>query len=372
VGRVVETLSHPAFLVTYALIQAVLFLLLIRFLDLYEREPLSVLALMAAWGATGAVAISLIGNQVVSDLLPPKVGEVFGPSITAPLVEEAAKGLSLIVTFVLSWWAARRFGVLELEGVTDGIVYGAAVGLGFAFTEDLLYLLNTAGEQGLGAGLKEYASRVNFFGAGQLGHAVYTGAFGAGLGLATWSRGWTRWLGFPLLGLAAAMLMHAVHNGLASFVLVWRYGLENTAAALSGVALPEELFERMRATADAANAVAEASDYVFVAVFAVAVALWLRYQRRVIRQELEEEVKSGLIDRDEWELMPRYLRRSKQYWGLLWAGKPEHWRQLKRIHSELVDLAFLKWRLARIGGDWDELERRRRRIANLHSQKVVE
>ena len=365
-------LSHPALLVTYALMQAVLFLLLIRFLDLYEREPLTVLALMAAWGATGAVAISLIGNELVFGLLPPKIGEVFGPSISAPLVEEAAKGLVLVATFVLSWWAARRFGFLELEGVTDGIAYGAAVGLGFAFTEDLLYLLNTAGEQGLGAGLKVYVSRVDFFGAGQLGHAVYTGAFGAGLGLATWSRGWGRRLGFPVLGLAVAMLMHAVHNGLASFVLVWRYGLENTAAALSGVGLPEGLFVRMRATAEAANAVAEASDYAFVAVFVVAVALWLRYQRRVIRQELEEEMQSRLINREEWEAMPRYLSRSKQYWGLLWAGKPEHWRQLKRIHSELVDLAFLKWRLRRTGGDWEEVERRRRRIANLRSQEVVE
>ena len=124
--------------------------------------------------------------------------------------------------------------------------------------------------------------------------------------------------------------------------------------------------------AETANAVAEASDYVFVAIFIVAVALWLRYQRRVIRQELEQEMKDGLISREEWEAMPRYLSRSKQYWGLLWAGKPEHWRQLKRIHGELVDLAFLKWRLRRTGGDWNEVERRRRRIANLQSQEVVE
>ena len=56
-----EALSNPGFLVTYALIQSGVFLLLIRFLDLYEREPLSVLA---AWGATGAVAISLSGNAL--------------------------------------------------------------------------------------------------------------------------------------------------------------------------------------------------------------------------------------------------------------------------------------------------------------------
>ena len=42
----------------FALIQTVVFLLLIRFLDLYEREPLSILALLALWGAVGATFLS--------------------------------------------------------------------------------------------------------------------------------------------------------------------------------------------------------------------------------------------------------------------------------------------------------------------------
>src|SRR3712207_4220500 len=103
---------------------------------------------MAAWGATGAMAISKVGNEIVLGSLPPAVREVFGPAISGPLVEEPAKGLALLVAFLLSYLAAKLFGFLELEGVTDGIVYGAAVGLGFAFTEDLFYLLNTAGQIG--------------------------------------------------------------------------------------------------------------------------------------------------------------------------------------------------------------------------------
>src|SRR5215217_143690 len=285
-----ETLTHPAFLVTFALIQAVVFLLLIRFLDLYEREPLSVLAIMATWGATGAVALSLIGNGIVLGLLPPTVSETFGPAIAAPLVEEVAKGLALVVAFFLSWWAARRFGFLEFEGLTDGIVYGAAVGLGFAFTEDLLYLLNVANEQGLEAGLGEYASRVDFFGVGQLGHAIYAAAFGAGLGLATWSRSWRGRLGFPLLGLVGAMMMHAVHNGLASLLLAWRYGLENAAAAMEGRSIPKELFAQMQATVETANAASKVVDYALVAVFVGLIVLWLRRQQRVIRDELAAEI----------------------------------------------------------------------------------
>src|SRR5215210_5215581 len=367
-----DVLGLPYFFVTYALIQAILFLLLIRFLDLYEREPLAVLTLVAAWGATGAVALSLIGNEAVLDLLPPPLREVLGPAVSGPVVEEAAKGLALVAAFLLSRWAARRFGFLEFDGPTDGIVYGAAVGLGFAFTEDFLYLLNTAGGQGLGAGLSEYASRVDFFGVGQLGHAVYSGAFGAGLGLATWSRSWWGRLGFPILGVAVAMLMHAFHNGLVSVVLVRRCGLENTSAAIGGRNMPGELFTRMHDTAESASAVAEAADYAFVAIFVAAVALWLRHQRRVIRDELAEEVKTGLISREEWEMMPRYWRRSRTYWRLLWEGKLERWRLLRRVHNELVDLAFLKRRLRQADEDRGRVEKRRRRIASLRSLEAVE
>ena len=369
--RMMETVTHPAFLVTFALIQAVVFLLLIRFLDLYEREPLSVLAIMATWGATGAVALSLVGNGIVLGLLPPTVSETFGPAIAAPLVEELAKGSALVIAFYLSWWAAKRFGFLELEGLTDGIVYGAAVGLGFAFTEDVIYLLNVANERGVEAGLSEYASRVDFFGVGQLGHAIYAAAFGAGLGLATWGRSWRGWLGFPLLGLVGAMMMHAVHNGLPSLLLAWRYGLENAAAAMGGRSIPKELFAQMRATVETANAASKVVDYALVAVFVGLVVLWLRHQRRVIRDELAAEIGAGLLSHEEWEMMPRYWSRTKEYWRLLGEGKLERWRLLRRIHNELVDLAFLKRRLRRTGGDRGQIKRRRKRIAYLRSLEAI-
>ena len=50
----------------------------------------------------------------------------------APVTEEASKGLFLLL---LLWW--RR---AELDGVLDGIVYAGMVGIGFAFTENILYL----------------------------------------------------------------------------------------------------------------------------------------------------------------------------------------------------------------------------------------
>ena len=241
-------LITPDLIIFFALIQSAVFLLLIRFLDLYEREPLSLLALMFVWGAVGAGILAPPINGFISSVvyaISPEVEIVFGPAISAPIGEETIKGLALVAAFFVSWWIARRFGGLEFEGITDGIVYGAAVGLGFSFTEDIFYYIVLEG------GMESYLNRVDFFGLGQLTHALFTATFGAGLGLATWSRSWIGRLGFPALGLAVAMAAHAAFNRLASVVLVGRYGLENVAAWMGGPGVPQELARQMQATNDA-------------------------------------------------------------------------------------------------------------------------
>ncbi len=86
----------------------------------------------------GASSISAFGNTALSDWLEyasPEVGTAFRAAITGPLVEETAKGIALVLVFALSGPIARRFGVRMFNGVTNGIVYGAAVGLGFSFAE---------------------------------------------------------------------------------------------------------------------------------------------------------------------------------------------------------------------------------------------
>ena len=66
-------------------------------------------------------------------------------AVVAPVTEEATKGAFLLL---LLWW--RRH---ELDGVLDGIVYAGMVGIGFAFTENILYLAAAYdGTDGLGPG----------------------------------------------------------------------------------------------------------------------------------------------------------------------------------------------------------------------------
>ena len=92
--------NNPGFFVTYALVQAVVLLILVRLLDPFERPPIGVLAIMAFWGATGAAAIALAGNELVKGFLSPEERQVIGDAIAPPLVEEAAKGLALVAALL--------------------------------------------------------------------------------------------------------------------------------------------------------------------------------------------------------------------------------------------------------------------------------
>ena len=73
--------------------------------------------------------------------------DAFTATVVAPVTEEAAKGL-----FILLLLFYRRN---ELDGVLDGLVYAGMVGIGFAFTENILYLTSAyMGDDGQAGGLE--------------------------------------------------------------------------------------------------------------------------------------------------------------------------------------------------------------------------
>jgi RsiW-degrading membrane proteinase PrsW (M82 family) len=357
---------------TSALLQAVLFILVIRFLDLWEREPLWLIVLMAVWGATGAIAIAGPVNTAWLNSMSPELQATFGPAIVAPLVEELAKGAALVAVLFASRWAVQRHRAVEFDGPVDGLVYGAAVGLGFAFNENNFYFLNSTAEENVIAGFAVLELREGFFNLGTLGHAIYTGIFGAGLGLATWSQTRAGRVGWPLLGLGVAMLLHAFNNGFAKLVAVLEYGYDEVTTAMLEGGSPE-FIAQVQDTFDTARTIVEVVNYAMVAVFACLIVLGARYQQRVLRYELAEEANAGLISREEWETVPSYTRRLKWYRQLFVHGVRtrdfEPWRAVRRTHHELGELAFLKWRLRRVGGPATEVERRRQQIAALRQQQ---
>ena len=82
------------------------------------------------WGAVVATAAALVLQALDQFVLG--TPDNWSAAIVAPITEEGAKGLFILLLL----WFRRRV----IDGVLDGIVYAGLVGVGFAFTENILYL----------------------------------------------------------------------------------------------------------------------------------------------------------------------------------------------------------------------------------------
>ncbi|WP_060915800.1 PrsW family intramembrane metalloprotease [Microbacterium oleivorans] len=185
-----------------ALIPLTFVLLAIRIVDRWEPEPRGLIAFALVWGAVASVVLAL-GVDLVITVMAPGLPEVLGTVLQAPIVEEIAKGAGVLLIFV----AARR----AFDGPVDGVVYGALVGAGFAFTENILYFADSL----ITGGVENAA--VTFFLRGVLSpfaHVMFTAVTGYALGRAarTGARGAAA-LGPWVLGLVGAIGLHALWNG---------------------------------------------------------------------------------------------------------------------------------------------------------------
>lgn len=169
------------------------------FLDRWEPEPPHLLVAAFFWGGGVSLLLVLTASPILA--LVGGDGEFFGAVISAPLIEESAKGLFLVLVLL-----ASRRGRTEFNSLTDALVYAGFVGIGFSFIEDLLYI---AGEPTLGGALTVAGVRI---GLGAWAHSVYTSMTAIGLWLGVTSRGPMRVL-WPFFGWCMAVLLHAIHNG---------------------------------------------------------------------------------------------------------------------------------------------------------------
>ncbi|MET4059169.1 RsiW-degrading membrane proteinase PrsW (M82 family) [Arthrobacter sp. UYP6] len=191
-----------------ALVPLGICLLGLKWVDRWEPEPRSVLFFAFLWGAGISVGITLLAGPYVARafyaLLPGFAPEFIGPVLEAPIVEEIAKGLGvLILVFV------RRS---SFDGPVDGVVYAGTVAAGFAFTENILYFgsaLISSG--GLGAQLGFVFVLRGIF--SPFAHVLFTSAIGLALGFAVRRGGTARIIGAFFLGLAVAIGGHMFWNG---------------------------------------------------------------------------------------------------------------------------------------------------------------
>ncbi len=189
----------------FGILQAVLYLLFIRAIDLYEREPLRYVVPVFVWGFAVATTVSLVFNTLfqltLSSVTSVQTANFFTAVAVAPVVEESSKGFALLLIFFIAYLVRRRSGLIEFAGVMDGIVYGSAVGFGFAIAEDILY--------GLQYGPETFVVRRIF---GGFAHAAFTSLTGIGFGLIPWVHNVMLKVSLPLLGLSGAILLHATFN----------------------------------------------------------------------------------------------------------------------------------------------------------------
>jgi protease PrsW len=320
--------TFSATLVWFGVLQTVLYLLFIRAIDLYEREPLRYVVPVFVWGFAVATTISIVFNTLASVTFEAVAGRQVANFLTAvfvaPVVEETTKGLALLLIFFVAYLASRRRGLVEFSGVMDGIVYGSAVGFGFALAEDILY--------GVQYGAETFLVRRIL---GGFAHAAFTSLTGIGIGLIPFVHNKMLKVFPPLLGLLGAILLHGTFNFLASTL----------------------------------GPVAYLFMFVVVLLYLAVIIAWLVYERRTIRAELREEAETGFISQEEYAILPTFFRRTGYYTRLIFTGRLGEWSRSRAIHSSAVDLAFAK-RLARRAPTPSRVERvraLRQKIVDLRS-----
>ena len=136
---------------------AVVPLAILWFLDRRERETPWLFAAAFLWGGCIATALALPFNTAffllvdawvaqhpaITLILGPDAAMMLAAPISAPIVEEIAKAIGVLVIF----WLLRA----EFDNMRDGLVYGALVGLGFNWSEAAMYVAQGYAEIGSGA-----------------------------------------------------------------------------------------------------------------------------------------------------------------------------------------------------------------------------
>lgn len=215
-------------LVLAAFVPSLLYVVWIRNTERYGREPYGRLLRIFIYGATLSVVVAVVLELLTMALLDmniERVYEILGrdPSLTslilavviAPLAEELAKGLGV--------FRYRRF----MSDIEDGIIFGAAAGLGFAATENLLYESTAYFADGAQAFIATAIVRSL---SSALLHATASAVMG--LGIARSARRQRSWVPYYFM----AVIIHGVFNLAASFGLLYEEELGSSAYLIGLVA----------------------------------------------------------------------------------------------------------------------------------------
>ncbi|GAA1844960.1 PrsW family intramembrane metalloprotease [Agromyces salentinus] len=286
-----------------ALVPLTIVLLAVRWVDRWEPEPRWALWFAFLWGAAVSVAIALVVDTGVQ--LAVAFATSAGPDaavqavVQAPLVEEVAKGLGVLLLFT--------FSRSHFDGPVDGLVYAATVAAGFAFTENILYFGSSLIEGGGAALGATFVVRGLF---SPFAHVLFTVCTGVAIGLGarrTRGPGIIVWF---LGGLACAVALHALWNGSLTFA-------SDAVVLYLLVQVP-----------------------IFIGAIVITVLL-RRQERTITRDRLQEYAAAGWFNPDEVDGLATASGRAQAIaWGR--AQQPPRTEQVRRFISDATRLAFTR------------------------------
>ena len=313
---------------------------ILAYLDRREREKAFLLVAAFFWGGVIATAISVplntaffnfvdgwvLRNPMISELLGTDATSMLAAPVSAPIIEEIAKSIGVLLVF----WLLRA----EFDNMRDGIVYGAMIGVGFNWYEAALYVVQNFDEEGFAAFGSELGGRYALFGLG--GHALYTALFGAFLGFSIQSRWTVLRFAAPFGGLVIAMFAHLLNNAMPL--------LATLASGFSHEGPEGEASLGFIESFVAASQLQLAIYWPFILVMALAVWRSGVWERRVIREELGDEVGRAVTATEFQDILNDRMFRTRR----IDPYRPHTSAALVNAQNEL---AFRKRRVKDEGGD---------------------
>lgn len=302
------------------LLYAVPMFLLVYLLDLYEREPLSLVFGALLWGAFAATLLSIVASAGWESLAFRLLGESaleWGAAVVAPPVEELLKGCGIVFIALI----ARG----EIDDLMDGFVYGAMVGLGFTVIEDVLYFIGVFGGS-IGGVLQGFFIRV--VASGLYGHVLYSGLFGIGIAYFITRRGEvTAGRRLAVAGglILTAILGHALWNS--PLLFFFPHDLSGPAAYLQLIL---------------ATTVKGAPLLVFVILM---VRLARKRESRWLHNALADEVGGTGIHEAELAVLESPAARRRSTREMRARAGPVAAATLKRLQRAQIDLAMIRTRV---------------------------
>lgn len=304
-----------AFIVSlfFAFVPAFLMAMFVYWLDRYEKEPLALLGAAFFWGAVVAAGGAFVINTVFGVSIYYLTGsgnlaDQATASLVAPFVEEGLKGLAILIVFL--------FFRKEFDSVLDGIIYAGIAALGFAATENILYIYGHGYQEGGWDGLWTLVFIRVIVVAWQ--HPFYTAFTGIGLAMARLNKNvLVKIIAVPI-GYLIAVFLHGFHNSFGSFV-----------GGLEGFALGSLL---------------DWSGWFFMAIFII---FMISRERGIVQRQLQGEVASGLISQAQ---LQRALSPMTMSTAIFTGGA-----SASRFFRTCGELAFKKEEYAKLGDEGGNL-----------------